>query len=274
MERQRGTIDTRNVVTAPNSGVLPFRIYGSSIFAGHRSYHDQCVDIRFCEIVGRVLNVIMENVIMEIRHLINLVESAGRDSVESAFPSHSVVLIHRAYTDKLVIRPETAHPEFDQCVFFTMGSPRMTVEDIARASYSQGEGDHLYVLVVPGSPNDLIVERGMLDADAAAEAEIARIWNMKSRRKWTDAMDADDLDIEVDADRLVQGHQTELEDSVEDGGWHIQRIRAQLARRLGYLAVADWDEQGRVLIVDFAGRNDELNRCWHYLGLASALIRA
>jgi hypothetical protein len=173
-----------------------------------------------------------------------------QDKRRHASKKGTVSLIHRASTDKLKISPDTPHWIFDQCVFFSGAAPEgASTAEIAEESYSQGDGKHLYVLQVPGTRQKLIIGRGGLEPDARARDEIQELWG-------------DDIDVHD----LLTGRLSSAEDEIEDGGWHIQRIRAQLARRMGYLAVADRDEQGEVLIVDFAGRNDELNKRWRYLG--------
>lgn len=165
------------------------------------------------------------------------------------------LLIHRAYELDLKILPETSHWIFDQCAFFVPGGELDDCDlddpdelaEIADRSYSQGSASHLYVTHV----NSWIFTP-VLEADDISRKEIRAIWG------------------EVDTEEMLTGGIEEDEDangnSVEEGGWHIQRIRAQQARRMGFEAVIDRDETGAVWIVDFSGRNEELNARWKYLG--------
>ena len=172
-----------------------------------------------------------------------------------------MLLVHRGYSDKLSITPHDVHWVFDQCVFFTA----CEIEDldpdnpehvgiVADASYSQGDGDHPYALPIEDISH---IDVSALVADAAAEKEIRSIFGA-------------DCDAEGLLDGSVDENDEEFED-IEDAGWHLQRIRAQTARRMGFHAVVDHDEQGKVYIIDFADRNVEMNACWRYLGLTSEL---
>mgnify|MGYP006448210153 CR=1 FL=1 len=151
-------------------------------------------------------------------------------------------LVHRAYEKNLTIQPHTAHWIFDETVFFNTICDDDTVEEIAEASYTQGDAAHVYTFTV-----DSIANREDLPADDIAASDIQEIWG-------------EDVDVAA----LIEDG--DGEDEVEDGGWHIQRIRSQIARRAGYEGVYDWDEQGEIVTVDFTGRNEELNARWVYLG--------
>lgn len=165
-----------------------------------------------------------------------------------------LVLVHRGYDKNLVISADTLHWIFDQSVFFNAIAPEGVsfdaadqdeVRAVALDSYSQGDAKELYVIAI-----DSWISTSALEIDDEALAEIARLWG-----------------ADVDAEELLCGEaDQEIEDAVEDGGWHIQRIRSQVAARAGYDAVQCWDEQGTVYIVDFSINNAELNQRLTYIG--------
>jgi len=165
-----------------------------------------------------------------------------------------LVLVHRGYDKSLTISADTPHWVFDQSVFFNATAPEGVsfdaadpdeVRSVAIDSYSQGDAKELYVIAI-----DSWISTSALEIDDEATAEIAQIWG-----------------ADVDAEGLLCGEvDQEIEDAVEDGGWHIQRIRSQVAARAGYNAVQCWDEQGTVYIVDFSINNAELNQRLTYIG--------
>lgn len=165
-----------------------------------------------------------------------------------------LVLVHRGYDKNLTISPETPHWIFDQSVFFNAIAPEGVSFDAADAdevravaidSYSQGDAKNLYVIAI-----NSWISTSALKIDAEARAEIAQHWG-----------------ADVHAESLLCGEaDQEVEDDIEDGGWHIQRIRSQVAARAGYEAVQCWDEQGTVYIVDFSINNAELNKRLTYIG--------
>ncbi|GGD31555.1 hypothetical protein [Aureimonas glaciei] len=154
------------------------------------------------------------------------------------------MLVHRAYTDSLRITPEDSHWVFDQVVFFINADFEEDIDAI-EASYTQGDADHVYVLDMDHSHIDVFA----LVADATAIAEVQAIWGK-----------------DIDPQSIIDGSLLDADEEVEDACWHQQRLRAQLAGRMGFHAVRDRDEQGEVFAVDFSGRNDELNGAWRYLG--------
>lgn len=177
-------------------------------------------------------------------------EGRGALSYNPRNKTMTQLLIHRAYEKNLQIRPETKHWIFDQVVFFVSAGSLDLEEDveyIADCSYSQGDAKELYV-----SHAESWINVSMLELDDQAAAAI--------RHALGDACD------ELDLEDILCGHEESVVDDVEDGGWHLQRIRAQVARRMGYDACVDWDEQGEVWMIDFAERNDEFNARWNYLG--------
>jgi hypothetical protein len=166
------------------------------------------------------------------------------------------MLVHRAYTDTLRITPEDAHWIFDQVVFFVAVEDGADDIDAVEASYTQGNADHVYALDI----NHDWIDAADLVADAVATTEIRKLWGR--------ATDAQEL-----IDGTDDGTDDDGEDRIEDSGWHIQRLQAQQARRMGYHAVRGRDEQGEVYAVDFTDRNDELNAAWRYLGRYSELAQ-
>lgn len=170
-----------------------------------------------------------------------------------------MILIHTSQEQNFKSTPENASWIFDQCVFFTGVEDGVDRSEIKEAAYAPHDADgYIFCLTVR---EDQIIDAGDLDPDAKALADVACIWG--------ESVDYYGDDIEIDAEDMIRGDmhdQIKAEGAVDDGGWHIQRIRAQLARRMGYTAVRDWDEQGVVYIVDFAERSDEMNRRMHALG--------
>lgn len=154
------------------------------------------------------------------------------------------MLVHRAYTDSLRITSEDSHWIFDQVVFF-VDVDAEDDGDAIEASYTQGDADHVYALDV----DHTCIDASALLVDAIAAADIQALSGKKA-----------------DAQSVLDGSNRDAEEEIEEGGWHQQRLRAQLAHRMGFHAVRDRDEQGRVFAVDFSGRNDELNGAWRYLG--------
>lgn len=139
------------------------------------------------------------------------------------------------------------HPYFDEVFFFVGCSDGYDDEDCIDSAYDRHGNVH--VLHIPDGVLRM-VEACQLDADKIATDEILRLWG-------------DDVDVD---DAISGAIETFLEESIEDGAWHIQRIRAQLGRRLGFHAVQDWDEQGTVVMIDFEGRHDELLPLWRMVG--------
>ena len=62
----------------------------------------------------------------------------------------------------------------------------------------------------------------------------------------------------ITAQAALDGSVEQFLDTDGELSWEIQRIRAEVARRMGYDAVRDRDENGEVYIVDFSGGNLEL----------------
>ena len=70
--------------------------------------------------------------------------------------------------------------------------------------------------------------------------------------------------IEIDLGSMF--HYKELREEKTQGQHDIQRIRTELARRMGFLALCDIDEQGEVISIDFTDREDLFNDTAVYVG--------
>ncbi|SMC32303.1 hypothetical protein SAMN06297251_10115 [Fulvimarina manganoxydans] len=184
-------------------------------------------------------------------------------------------LVHCSPVADLKVTKAHAHAAFDCCLFFTgVEADLDDAEAICEGAYVTSiDGDHIHVLDVEW---DYIAARG-LDLDEQAERDIRKIFS----QAWEAAEDRREMECEGD-DRafvrrefdptdILRGDEEAFVDEDGKASWALQRIRAQTARRAGYTAVKDWDEQGDVYIVDFAERENELNAGWRYVGRYSEI---
>ena len=154
-------------------------------------------------------------------------------------------LVH-ASPESMPVFTEDGHWIFGGCTFFVETDSVGDDQDALDAAYSL-VAQPVYVHLAELQLGD-VCESVDLD-DSVARQEIRALWSVSDDVAW------DYLRRDVD-----------LDEAVEDGGWHIQRIRGKAAARQGFVAVRDRDEQGEVCIVDMTGPRAPTLRC---LGMAT-----
>lgn len=174
-----------------------------------------------------------------------------------------MLLVHRSNVEKIEMRSGRGNINSGAVLFMcaTAFDTADEVDDAARVqleagSYCPGQSDSDFIHVMK---IESWIDAGSLSLDMQSRAEIVEVIE--------DASDSDgdvfnewrDEYVRIDPEDVLDGSVEWFVDADADRSWEIQRIRAEVARRAGYDAVVDRDEQGEVYIVDFSHGADHLD---------------